>query len=154
MHKRIFLGIAALLVWTLPAWAGDIHVMNIHVTGAWMRLPPGGFGNAAVYFTIVNSGAAADRLVSASSPIAAKVTLHETMSGHGMAGMKDSGPVAIAPGATVIFKPLGRHVMLSGLKMRLYEGASIALALSFEHAGTITVPVAVVAADASPSASQ
>ncbi len=139
--------IMALLLVATPAFAASA---DIHVMGAWTRATPAGRANAAIYFTIVNSGAAPDRLKSAATQAAAKAELHETMS-NGMSGMggmmemKTSGPVDIAPGATVIFKPLGRHVMLTGLKQPLWEGGTFTLLLNFEKAGAIAVPVEIVA---------
>jgi copper(I)-binding protein len=119
---------------------------DIHVTGAWTRATPGASTNAAVYFTIVNSGTTPDRLVSADSSAATKAELHESMSGMGgMMEMKASGPVELAPDATVIFKPLGRHLMLTGLKQPLSMGAALSLRLHFEKAGAVTVPVEIVA---------
>jgi copper(I)-binding protein len=135
--------VVALLLIAAPSFATEA---DIHVTGAWTRATPGESTNSAVYFTIVNSGVTLDRLLSVESQTAKKAELHESMSGMGgMMEMKASGPVEIAPGATVIFKPLGRHLMLTGLKQPLRLVATFSITLHFEKAGTVTVPVEIVA---------
>lgn len=135
--------VVALLLAAMPAFAASD---DIHVTGAWTRATPGDSTNAAVYFTVINSGATLDRLISADSPAAAKAELHESMSMGGMMEMKASGPVELTPGATKIFKPLGPHLMLTGLKQPLRMGATFSITLHFEKAGAVTVRVEIVAA--------
>ncbi len=139
--------VALLLAASFPTFAAGA---NIHVTGAWARATPGGSANAAVYFTIINSGASPDRLLSVASPAAAKAELHESMSGgmSGMMEMKPSRAIDLAPAASVIFKPLGRHLMLMRLKRPLKEGDALSVTLRFEKAGVISVPVEVVAVSA------
>ena len=51
---------------------------GITVTGAWVRNSTAMTGALAGYFVVTNSGSAPDTLLSASSPIAKTVQLHET----------------------------------------------------------------------------
>jgi hypothetical protein len=90
-----------------------------------------------------NTGTAPDRLVKVTAPAAEKVEVHETKVEGGMAMMRPVGPVALAPGATVEFKPGGLHVMLMGLAKPLKEGDRLKLVLTFEKAGTIEVEAVV-----------
>jgi periplasmic copper chaperone A len=92
---------------------------QLEVSNAWARATPGKAETGAAYLTIQSP--TADRLLSASSPVAKKTELH-TMSMEGMV-MK--------------MRPL------EGLGAPLREGQSFPLTLTFEKAGTRTVTVAI-----------
>ncbi|HEX3417160.1 MAG TPA: copper chaperone PCu(A)C, partial [Stellaceae bacterium] len=90
----------------------------------------------------------ADRLVSASTPVAKKAELH-TMSMQGMVmKMRPISGVDIPAGQAVSLKPGGEHIMLMGLNQPLREGQSFPLNLDFEKAGQRTVTVTVEKAGA------
>jgi copper(I)-binding protein len=114
----------------------------ITVSEPVLRASIGAAPNSAAYMVIANAGGAPDRLMSASCACAAKVEAHET---HPMAGMPSmmmmsaTGPVAIPAHGSVRFHPGGLHLMLTGLKTRLADGAEQKITLVFEHAGAITV---------------
>lgn len=98
------------------------------------------------YFTVVNSGSAADRLISVSVPpeVAARVEIHEMLMKDGVMSMREipagieipaAGKVALQPG-----KDGGAyHLMLMGLKAPLKEGSKFAGKLVFEKAGEVAV---------------
>ena len=110
----------------------------ITVSGAWVQVSGGMDLPAAGYFTIENHGSADDALVSASSPGAASVELHETMPEmSGMIGMDAVGKVGCPAGASVAFAPGGYHLMIMGLTTQLKAGDRLELDLVFEHAGKI-----------------
>lgn len=137
---------------------------GIAVTGAWVRNSTAMTGALAGYLVIA-SGGAADTLLSASSPIAKTVQLHETKAvqaspaaSTGMGGMGSAMPsamasssmgammtmvevdkVAIPAGGTVEFKPGGLHIMFMDLVSTPAAGTTIDLTLVFEKAGSITV---------------
>ncbi len=114
------------------------------VSEAWVQVAGGIDEPAAGYFTIDNQGNSADVLLSASSPAASSVELHETMPGmSGMVGMESVAQVVCPAGTTVTFAPGGYHLMISGLRAALHAGDSLELDLVFEHAGRITVQAAV-----------
>jgi periplasmic copper chaperone A len=117
---------------------------GLRIEGAWARETPPAAKTGALYFTVVNDGAAADRLVSASTPAAGRAELHQmsmTANMMTMRAMKDGAPVPAK--GRLSLAPGGSHVMLTGLKQPLKAGASLALVLKFERAGEIklTVPV-------------
>src|ERR1700752_3486199 len=89
---------------------------EICVAQAWTRATPPGAQNAAVYFSLVNKGKSADSLTAASTAAAASAMVHQSTVAANVVHMEMSGPVELAPGAHVIFAPIGRHIMLDGLK--------------------------------------
>jgi len=117
---------------------------TIQVTDAWARATPGTSTNAAVYFTLTNTGGAPDKLVSAESAAAGMCELHETTTMSGMMHMGASKAVDIPAGGKVMFAPNGRHLMLMGLKKPLREGEEISVTLHFTKARPISAKVSVL----------
>jgi copper(I)-binding protein len=114
---------------------------QLEVNNAWAGATPGKSENGAAYVTIQSP--TADRLVSASTPVAKKAELH-TMSMQGMVmKMRPISGVDIPADQPVSLKPGGEHIMLMGLNQPLREGQSFPLTLDFEKAGPRTVTVAV-----------
>jgi len=128
---------------------------QLEVDNAWAGATPGKAENGAAYVTITSP--TADRLVSASTPVAKKAELH-TMSMQGMVmKMRPISGVDIPAGQVVSLKPGGEHIMLMGLNEPLREGQSFPLSLDFEKAGPRTVMVTVEKAGAKgpgPAAAQ
>jgi len=119
---------------------------QLEVNNPWARATPGKAENGAAYATIQSP--TADRLVSASSPVAKKAELH-TMSMQGMVmKMRPIDGLDIPAGQPVALKPGGEHIMLMGLNEPLHEGQSFPLTLDFEKAGPRTVTVTVEKAGA------
>lgn len=143
------LALAALLVGAnAPVNAADSGLVVLQ-SRAMASLP--GSGNTAVYVTLHNAGAQADRLLSASTPAAAKVELHSTMimSG-GVAMMHSLSALDVPLGGTVSMAPGGVHLMVTGVKQPLKAGEKLSLTLRFEKAGSMTIAVPIVAATAMP----
>ena len=123
---------AALLLPSLAARAED---SGIHVDQVWARATPGGAKTGVMYLSVTNTGTAPDKLVGASTPVAAKAEVHESKSANGVMQMRPVSTLTIAPGKTVVLQPDGYHLMLTGLKQPLKEGEHVPLTLVFEHAG-------------------
>jgi copper(I)-binding protein len=78
--------------------------------------------------------------VSASSPIAGKVEIHQTAVKDGVVSMGEvQGGLTVAPGKSAEFKPLGLHLMLFDLKQPLKQGEKFRATLVFEKAGAVDV---------------
>ena len=119
---------------------------QLEVNNAWAGATPGKAENGVAFLTIQSP--TADRLVSASSPVAKKAELH-TMSMQGMVmKMRPITGLDIPAGQPVTLKPGGEHIMLMGLDQPLHEGQSFPLTLDFEKAGPRTVTVTVEKAGA------
>ena len=95
-----------------------------------------------VYLTITDTGAP-DRLTGASSPVAAKATLHESTDDHGVMKMRPVAALPVQPGKPVKLAPGGYHIMLEGLKQPLQPGETFPVTLTFANAGTITATATV-----------
>lgn len=137
-----FLALIAAAMLAAPLAAQEYRLGDITITRPWSRptfVGPVGVG----YLSIVNNGKVADALVGASSPAAASVQIHQSITVDNMARMRPLSAVEIAPGATVNIEPGGIHLMLMGLKAPLQAGQSVPLTLEFRTAGKITVELSV-----------
>jgi len=135
---------AALLALTLvtgTAAAEDYKVKMLRVSNPFTRATPPGAKIAGAFMSIENQGKEADRLVSASSPVAAVVAIHEMTMDGGLMKMRAVKGIDLKPGATVELRPGGYHVMLEDLKRPLKDGEQIPLVLTFEKAGALEIKV-------------
>lgn len=116
----------------------------IVATDAWSRPAPNGLPTGVIYVTLVNRGERPDRLLGASTPLAARVSLHRSSEQGGVMSMTPiPGGLDIPAGATVKIAPGGYHLMLEGLKRGLQAGAHFPATLRFAHAGAERVEVQV-----------
>jgi len=120
----------------MPAQAASTTAGSIAVEHVWARATPKGASNAAVYLTLVNNGSETDRLIGASSPIADDIQFHEERDENGVSKMRALQAIDIPPGAPVVLKPSGLHLMVR-IKQQLVEGQIFPLTLTFEKAGSI-----------------
>lgn len=106
----------------------------------WARATPPGAPVAGGFLVVRNTGQADDRLVSATSPDAEKVELHEMRMDGGVMRMRrmDEG-LAIAAGGTLSLAPGGYHLMFIGPKHPFVAGQTVTATLRFEHGGERTV---------------
>jgi len=94
----------------------------------------------AAYMIIENPSDDPDRLLSASSEIAATVEIHETtMDGEVMHMRPVEDGVTVPANGQVELKPRGLHIMLMGVRDSLEPGDTVTLTLKFESGRTITV---------------
>ncbi len=146
--RRHLLGAAMLaaIAPVMPAAAHDYRAGDIAIGHPWSRAVAAGAPTAAGYMTFRNEGAVADRLVSAATPSARTVELHESTVTDGIMRMRPlPGGIAIPPGATVRLEPGGLHAMLIGPAGPLTRGSRVPLTLRFERGGEVTVELAVEA---------
>ncbi len=130
-----------------------VTIGDLKIVEPWSRATPKAAKVAAGYLIITNSGSEADRLVSASMPLAGKTELHEMMMDDGVMKMREiEGGIEIPAGETVTLKPGGDHLMFMMLTEPLAEGAKLKVTLTFEKAGSVDVdfPVAAIGATQVP----
>lgn len=120
--------------------AGDLRIDHPYATPSAPGLKTG-----AVYFrAIKNRGAQNDRLLSASTPVAARVAIHRMQMDGDVMRMRAvdalelpaQSDVRLRHGATD-----GHHLMLFDLKAPLQDGERFPITLRFERAGTHEVMV-------------
>ena len=125
---------------------------DIQIADAWARETVEGQSGTAAYMAIDNRGSGDDRLlgISAQAPVAA--TLHETSTAGGISSMRPlADGFAIPAGQTVLLKPSGVHIMISGLAAPLRQGDALKLTLRFERSGDRSVDFKVASAMAGMS---
>ena len=112
---------------------------QIKVEDAWSRATPPGAKIAAGYLVVHNSGSAADRLVSVSSPAAEPVETHITVREGDISRMREVKGYEIPANGMFEAKPGGAHLMFVNIKAPFKEGATIPATLKFAKAGEIKV---------------
>jgi copper(I)-binding protein len=135
----------------LLALASAPGFAQVEVKEPWSRATPPGAKVGAGYLTILNKGAAPDRLVSASSPAAARVETHVTEKQGEVMRMREVKGYAIPAGGSFELKPGGAHLMLVDIKAPFKTGDKVPVVLRFEKAGEVKAELEVRALGAMPS---
>ncbi len=130
------------LAFTGAGWAEQGRTMI--ASDAWSRPTPKGLPTGVVYVTLTNRGRSADRLVGATTPVAARMELHRSSMRNGIMSM-DPVPdgVGIPAGGRLQIAPGGYHLMLIGLKTGLAAGTRFPATLTFAHAAALPIVVQV-----------
>ena len=132
--KSLSLALAVGLLASIASAASPIRIDN-----PWSRATAPGQVVGGGFMTIVNAGNTADRLVSATSPVAAEVQIHNTSMDGGVMRMRQlTDGLEIPANGKVELKPRSLHLMFMQLKAPLEAGASFPVQLQFEKAGTVT----------------
>ena len=146
MFNRLLSLTAATAVLASSAWAADYKLGSLEIDQPWTRATPPTAKAGGGFVTITNKGTTADRLVAARSAASDKVELHEMkMDGSVMRMRELEKGVEIPPGATVMLKPGGYHIMFMELKAPFAKDAKVPVTLVFEKAGSIDVELVVQA---------
>jgi hypothetical protein len=143
-RSPLALAFVATAVFAHGSTVGDIEIGHPYATPS---LP--GTSNGAAYFAMLeNTGNAADRLLRATTPVAARVELHSmAVDAQGVMRMREIDGIALAPHAKIRMRPgMGMHLMLVGLKEPLKDGARFPMTLEFERAGKVEVTINVQSA--------
>jgi periplasmic copper chaperone A len=139
--------VALALAWSsASAHAHDYKAGGLLIDHPWARATPQGTTVGAGYLTVRNRGKTADRLLSAATPIAGKVEIHQMAVKDGVATMRPvEGGIPIAPGKSIELKAGGYHLMLMDLKEPLKAGEKVPGSVVFEKAGKVEVEFVVEA---------
>jgi copper(I)-binding protein len=119
------------------------EMTGIEVSRSWARATTSRAHSGAAYVTIMNSGAASDKLVSVSTPVAGRAELHTHIKDGDIMRMRQVQHIEVGPNAMVTLQPGGLHIMMMDLKQPLKKGTTFPMTLVFEKAGETTVEVAV-----------
>ena len=115
---------------------------SLEVKDPWTRDTVGSVANAAVFMTI--SSPTADRLISASTPVAKKTDLMTMGRGGNVMEMKYLQGIDIPANTPVSLDPSGLHVWLAQLNQPFKGGETFPLDLKFEKAGERRVNVTII----------
>ena len=129
---------------SLSVYAADGCARAICAEQGWARATPEGAQTAAIYFSILNQNDAADTLVKASTAVAGNAMFHRSTRTGNLSRMDMVADIPLPPHGRVTFGPLGYHVMLTGLKAPLQEGALVPLALDFASGRHLSLDVHVL----------
>jgi copper(I)-binding protein len=136
--KTLGIAFAAFLL----ASCGQGGAPAVEVSDAWARQTLPGATSGAAYFTLANSGSAADSLLGVSTPVG-EAGVHSTAMDSGVMRMRPVERLQVDPGARITLRPGGDHVMLMGLKRPLRAGETFPMTLAFEKSGQKLVHVRV-----------
>jgi hypothetical protein len=116
---------------------GGIAIRNMFVLGAPLgsSLKPG--QSASLFFALVNESSTPDKLLSVSAP------------GSATAVKLVGAPISVVQGSPVLLTGPQPQVYLTGLTQTLTSGSNLAVTLTFQREGSVTVQVPVIAQAAS-----
>jgi copper(I)-binding protein len=122
--------------------AQEAKVGSIKIENAYTRSTVPGQQVAGGFMKIENKGGV-DQLISASSPVAGEVQLHEMAMEGNVMKMRQVKDIAVPAGATVELKPGGLHLMFMNIKAPLAAGETVPVKLKFAKAGEVEVKMPV-----------
>ena len=134
--SAIGLGISGL------ANAQNAKVGSVQIENAYTRATVPGQQAAGGFMKIENKGVA-DQLISASSPVAGEVQLHEMAMEGNVMKMRQVKDIAVPAGGAVELKPGGLHLMFINIKAPLTAGETVPVKLKFAKAGEVEVKMPV-----------
>jgi copper(I)-binding protein len=140
--KMLVGAIGALFCLTGTASAQNTSVGPISIENAYTRATAPGQQVAGGFLKIENKGGT-DLLVSASSPIAGEVQLHEMAMEGNVMRMRQVKDIPVPAGGAVELKPGGMHLMFMNIKSPLAAGETVPVKLKFAKAGEVEVKMPV-----------
>ncbi len=124
------------------AMAQNAAVGSIKVENAYTRATAPGQQVAGGFLKIENKGVA-DQLLSASSPVAGEVQLHEMAMDGNVMKMRQVKDIPVPANGAVELKPGGLHLMFMNIKAPLAAGETVPVKLKFAKAGEVEVKMPV-----------
>ncbi len=111
---------------------------QLAVRDAWARSADSG-AMTAVYFTVENTAVVPDTLNGVTSDAAELVGLHMSMQHEGTMHMAEVSALAVPAEDSLLFRPMGAHVMLTRLTRPLVDGDTVRVQLQFVSGKSIEV---------------
>lgn len=117
--------------------------MDIMTHHPYARATPPTAVNSAVFVSLMNHSDTGRVLVSATTPAAGKVELHDVIKEGDVMKMRQVNSIEIPANQTVELKPGSLHIMLFDLTEPLVEGSNIDVELTFANGDkqTMQAPV-------------
>jgi len=141
-----YMSVSLMLSSTVHAQA--VKVDAVSISDAYTRATVSGQKVAGGFLKIQNKGNAPDQLISASSPSAGDVQLHEMAMEGNVMKMRQVKDIVVPANGSVELKPGGYHLMFLDLKGPFVAGETVPVKLKFSKAGDVEVKLPVNAAGA------
>ena len=144
MKSNLFITICAAMSITISGatLAQTAATGAIKIENAYTRATVPGQQVAGGFMKIENKGTA-DQLISASSPAAGEVQLHEMAMDGNVMKMRQVKDIVLPAGGAVELKPGGLHLMFMNIKAPLAAGQTVPVKLKFAKAGEVEVKMPV-----------
>lgn len=142
MKRNVMALMIVALGFSFSAQAQNAKVGSVQIENAYTRATVPGQHAAGGFMKIENKGVA-DQLVSASSPVAGEVQLHEMAMEGNVMKMRQVKDIAVPAGGAVELKPGGLHLMFMNIKAPLTAGETVPVKLKFAKAGEVEVKMSV-----------
>lgn len=143
MKRNTLALLVVALGFSFSAQAQEARVGSIKIEKAYTRSTVPGQMAAGGFMKIENKGSAADQLISASSPVAGEVQLHEMAMEGNVMKMRQVKDIVVPSGGEVELKPGGLHLMFMNIKAPLAAGETVPVKLKFAKAGEVEVKMPV-----------
>lgn len=111
-------------------------ILSVH--DAWARAADSG-SMTAVYFTVENIAAVSDTMSGVRTDAAEEAGLHMSMQSNGMMHMAPLRTLPVPAEDSVLFRPMGAHVMLTRLTRALVDGDTVQVTLEFVSGQSLEV---------------
>jgi copper(I)-binding protein len=141
MTRRVSSFVGAFALMASPALAHSHKFKKLEIVHPWCIETSDAAKPVAVYMTIRNAGGRPDKLLRATTSMAAKAELRQAVTAPEES--KVIGSVAVGGHGEVDLKRGGAHILLSGMKKQLSPYDSFVMTLAFERAGKVEVEVMV-----------
>lgn len=142
LNKAIAIGVLGFAISSISMAQGVTKTVKtdaIKIESAYTRATAPGQQVAGGFMKIDNKGNVADQLLSASSPAAGEVQIHEMAMDGNVMKMRQVKDIAVPAGGSVELKPGGYHLMFMNLKGPFAAGQTIPVKLKFAKAGEVEV---------------
>jgi periplasmic copper chaperone A len=137
MFAAALTALAAVAAASLPAIAGGRAADLVKVEAPFVRLTPPGQSTTGAFMNLKNADSRDHKLVSAASPAARVVELHEHTHEGGVMRMRPVKEILVKAKGETKLAPGGYHVMMIGLVKPLSDGELVPITLTFEDGSTL-----------------
>jgi copper(I)-binding protein len=131
--------VSATLMLSAQAYAQTVKVDAVSISDAYTRATVTGQKVAGGFLKIQNKGNTPDQLISASSPSAGDVQIHEMAMEGNVMKMRQVKDITVPANGSVELKPGGYHLMFLDLKGPFVAGETIPVKLKFAKSGDVEV---------------
>ena len=113
--------------------------VDVKILDPWVLAAPPNVKVMAAYLEIKNYGGNPRVLTNVSSPVFDQLSIHQSVMHGDMVHMEQLKELSIPPRASVVLKPGGMHLMLTGAKKPLNIGDQVPMTLLFQSGEKIEV---------------